>query len=816
MYPAVRSGWKPLSLICLAALAACGGSGDGSSSKYSAEIRRTEMGIPHIKAKDWTGLGYGAGYAQAQDNLCTMADSFLTYRGERSRYLGGDAQAVYDSTIDRPRNLDSDFFFRHVVSDDAVAAMIQAQPDKLKQLVDGFVAGYNRVVRETPAGAKTNAACAGQPWVQAITAQDIWRRMYTANLAGGYSNFVAQIANAVPPAAAGAATASARPAKARPAATQLAALKPGQVVAPSLQVGGTTGIGSNMYGFGQQATGGGSSVLFGNPHWYWKGPDRFYQSQLTIPGEIDVSGASFLGIPMVLIGFNNDVAWSHTVSTARRFGLFMYQLAPNDPTRYVRDGKTEAMQASKITVSVRNASGGQDQVTRTLYKTVHGPVVNLGAMDPALGWTTQSVFAIRDINAYNYRTFRNWLRWNQARSLDEFIRIQKEESAIPWVNTVAAGRGNAQVWYADIGAVPNVPPAQLQACATPASAAINAALPQVPVLAGGSSQCDWSSDADSVQAGAIGPARMPNLLRSDYVGNMNDSYWLSNASAPLTGYPAIFGSTSSAQSLRTRLGHTMALQRLAGTDGYPGKLATSDIVRQMVLDSRVYSARFKDEALAQVCPGPVSSAGETVDVSAACTALQAWDGTGTAASRGSHVWDEFWKRVASQIKSADLYAVPFDAADPVNTPRGIKPTAKAALQKAFAEAVKAVQASGFAMDAARSTVLFSQRGGEKIALYGGCGEVGYFTITCSENKIEQGGYSMDGQPHGNSYMQVVSFPSAGVEAHTFLTFSLSDDPASAHYVDYTKAYGARQWLKLPFTDSAIQASPAYKTQTVSE
>src|SRR5260370_23441707 len=114
----------------------------------------------------------------------------------------------------------------------------------------------------------------------------------------------------------------------------------------------------------------------------------------------------------------------------------------------------------------------------------------------------------------------------------------------------------------------------------------------------------------------------------------------------------------------------------------------------------VYSARFKDEALAQVCPGPVSSAGETVDVSAACTALQAWDGTGTAASRGSHVWDEFWKRVASQIKSADLYAVPFDAADPVNTPRGIKPTAKAALQKAFAEAVKAVQASGFAMDAA--------------------------------------------------------------------------------------------------------------------
>src|SRR5258708_40327329 len=114
---------------------------------------------------------------------------------------------------------------------------------------------------------------------------------------------------------------------------------------------------------------------------------------------------------------------------------------------------------------------------------------------------------------------------------------------------------------------------------------------------------------------------------------MNGRYGVSNGSGPVTGYPAIFGSTSSAQSLRTRLGHTMALQRLAGTDGYPGKLATSDIVRQMVLDSRVYSARFKDEALAQVCPGPVSSAGGTGGGSAARPALPAWGGTGTGASR---------------------------------------------------------------------------------------------------------------------------------------------------------------------------------------
>lgn len=800
-----------LTLAAIAALAACGG---GSSSGpagagYSADIRRTAMGVPHIKAADWGSLGYGAGYAQAQDNLCTMADSFLTYRGERSRYFGADAIAVYDSTIKRPRNIDSDFFFRHVISQDVVDAMAGAQGEQMRAMVRGFAAGYNRQVREARAGGSAHAACRGEAWVQPITEGDLWRRMYAANLAGGYSNFVAAIANAAPPAAGAAA----------PPAARMAALQPGQVTPPRLAVGGTQGIGSNMYGFGPAVTGGDGPVLFGNPHWYWKGPDRFYQAQLTIPGEVNVSGATFLGVPMVLIGFNDNVAWSHTVSTAKRFGLFQLTLAPGDATSYLRDGQAVKMTPVPISVEVRGASGATSTVTRTLYKSEYGPLVNLGSMNPALGWSGQSAFAIRDINAANYRTFRNWMRWNQARSLDEFIAIQKQESAIPWVNTVAVGRGSSQVWYADIGAVPNVPPAQLASCTPAVGRALAAALPDVPILDGSRAACQWQSDADSAQAGAIGPARMPSLLRTDYVGNMNDSYWLSNASAPLTGYPSIFGPAgASAQTLRTRLGHTMALQRLAGTDGYPGNQASSEAVRRMVLDSRVYSAeRFKDEALGVACASPVqiSSNGVAVDVGAACNLLRAWNNRGSSDARGSHIWDEFWTR-AARVPASQLYAVAFDPARALDTPSGLRPEAAPALRQAFADAVKAVQGSGFAQDARRGEVLFATRGGARLPLYGGCAAVGYFTINCSENPIEQGGYNMDGQPHGNSYMQVVNFPAGGVQAYTFLTFSLSDDPASPRYGDYTRAYSAQQWLRVPFSESEIAADPALQSTTVRE
>jgi acyl-homoserine-lactone acylase len=75
---------------------------------------------------------------------------------------------------------------------------------------------------------------------------------------------------------------------------------------------------------------------------------------------------------------------------------------------------------------------------------------------------------------------------------------------------------------------------------------------------------------------------------------------------------------------------------------------------------------------------------------------------------------------------------------------------------------------------------------------------------------------MDGQPDGNSYMQVVSFPAGTVQAYTFLTYSLSDDPASAHHGDYTRAYGAKQWLRVPFTEREITSSAGYTSTSLRE
>lgn len=765
---------------------------------YGAEIRRTAMGIPHVKAADWKSLGYGAGYAQATDDLCTIADAMLTYRGERSRFFGPAAKVTFASTIGQPPNLESDFFHRHLLDDERIAALKADQSDSLRQLVSGYAAGFNRYVREVAQGtAGGHAACRGEPWVRALTEDDIWRRMHAATLAGGHANFLLQIASAQPPVVAAAAPPMPPPALA---------------LAPvALHLGNDTGIGSNMIGFGTAATGTDSPLLFGNPHWYWKGPDRFYQMQLTLAGGLDVSGASFLGMPVVLIGFNGDVAWSHTVSTARRFGLYQYQPDPASPTRIRVDGASVPLAAREITVAVRDAGGTVSEVKRTLYRSPHGPMIDLGAIDPQLAWSTGLAFAIRDVNEPNYRTYRSWLGWAQARSIDEFIAVQRRESAVPWVNTVAVGRGAAQAWYADIGAIPNVPDALLATCATPIGASLAAALPRVPVLDGSKASCDWQSDPDSVQPGALGIARMPSLQREDFVQNNNDSYWLTNASAPLTGFPAIVGPVATPQSLRTRLGQIMVRERLAGADGYAGRFATPEIVREMVLNNRVHSAELlRQPLLDAVCPG-------VADLAAACAAIAGWDGRGDADSRGAVLWDAFWQRATANGGGQTVFAVPFDPADPIDTPRGLNPAAVPALRAALGAAAAALVAAGVPLDVAKGAVMYADRGGQRLPLFGGCHDQGYYAILCPANTIEADrNLSVDRDAHGNSYLQVVSFPATGVEAWTFLTFSLSDDPASAHYADYTAAYSRKQWLRVPFTEAQIRADPALTTVTVAE
>ena len=174
--------------------------------RYDVTITRTEYGIPHIVAKDYGSLGYGYGYAFAQDNLCVMAADYVTVEGQRSRWFGPSASYQMRGNGVTVSNLDSDIFWTTVRQMHTIDNLLAvrtgpaAVAPSLRDGVRGYVAGYNRWLHDIggPRGIK-DPSCHGAAWVHPITEQDAYLRFYQLTLLAGQDVVMPGIAEAAPP-----------------------------------------------------------------------------------------------------------------------------------------------------------------------------------------------------------------------------------------------------------------------------------------------------------------------------------------------------------------------------------------------------------------------------------------------------------------------------------------------------------------------------------------------------------------------------------------------------------------------------------------
>lgn len=792
-------------LSSLAIMASCGGGRDdlptpnrdgASTGRFSAEVIRTERGVPHIFADDFAGFGYGYGYVHAEDNLCVLAEDLLTIRGERARFLGRDGTYTLEANGATADNVTSDFFWKHVLGPDEIARIAADSDAEAIAATEGFVAGYNRYVRELRAGEHPgrHATCAGTEWIGPITIDDMYRRYFRLAVLASSSVFVNEVANAAPPGL-------------NNLPLPVDAERVAQLDPRDFPLGEGLKIGSNMYGLGREVTSDGSTMLFGNPHFPWKGTERLYLAHGILP-DVNIMGVGLYGVPAALIGFTDQFAWSHTVSTAYRFSFYELTLNPLNPTQYIYEGEIRDLQASEVVVEILEADGSTSTETRTLYKSQFGPMLELQVSGvPVLEWSPLKAYTLRDANAENTRLMNQFFGWNQAKSLDEFKRLHGEILGVPWVNTVAAGP-DQPVYYGDVTVVPNVPDSKVQTCsAQPLALALGALMPGLPLLDGSRAACEWDTDPDAPAPGIFGPANLPKQEREDWVHNCNDSYWLTNPEDPITGFAAIIGDEETARTLRTRLCIKMVQDRLAGADGLDGDRFSYDQLQEVVLNSRVHSAELAlDQVLNTYCALPllIGSAGP-VNPAAACSVLANWDRRNNLDSAGGHIWREFWRNVGSPLPlGPDLtWLSPFSAADPVNTPNTLN-VLNPLTQQAFADAISAVEASPFDLDTAMGEIQRSGVNGD-IPIFGGESFTGSFTIASSA-PLSEAGYPVD---YGNSYIQAVKFgPQPGeFKAEAFVTYSQSTDPASPYFSDYTEAYSGKDWLRLRYTEEQVRSAP---------
>ena len=185
--------------------------------------------------------------------------------------------------------------------------------------------------------------------------------------------------------------------------------------------------------------------------------------------------------------------------------------------------------------------------------------------------------------------------------------------------------------------------------------------------------------------------------------------------------------------------------------------------------------------------------------------LAAWNGRADVDARGAVLWREYWRQV-----DAAPWTVPFDANDPVMTPRGYDGNAEIVL-RALTVAVADLRGKGIPLDVPLGQLQAEPRGNERIPIHGCTHDEGCFNVI-STDRDEQGRYDPF---HGSSFVMTAAFDSHGrPHGEAILTYSQSENPRSPHYADQTRLFSQKQWLPMRFTERQIRSDPEYRRTVV--
>ena len=743
----MRKSVQLASAIALASLVACS---PDSSMTNTAES--DPHSAPETISVRWTEHGIPHITAPSWEGLGFGFGHSVAYDGvcvlaKEFAIVNGELSKYFGAD---EANINSDAFHRALLNEAKIDEYLASNSADSRAMDVGYAKGYNRFI-----ATKANAmpeSCAGADWVKPIDERDLARLAIGVGIRYGLGRVTTQIATA----------------------------KPNQAVASLEPIDLTLDvetIGSNAYAFGSELTDSGRGILLGNPHYPWQGGSRFHMAHLTLPGEFDMMGVGLLATQRLAIGFTKDIAWSHTVSTALRFTFFRLELLDGNNMVY-RLGDEERT-IEPIEVAVETADGSE---MRTVYMTHLGPVV----AGPETPWNDQYVYVMRDVNYENYRFGDQYAAMQKATTVEALREALADHQGAAFVNTIGADKSGGAL-YADMSAIPNVSVELIQRCAVDQEAGA-----RITTLNGSDPSCDWQIDESAAAPGLMPPSRQPSLITNTYAGNSNDSYWLSNPSMRLEGFSPIIGDENTQRTLRTRSGLAFINEVLE-----KGNKFDQSTVEELLFTHRNYGAElFLDEIL-EVCADDDSLA-------AACDVLANWDRRQSVDSRGAHVFNEFFGETK---QLADFYAVPFDSADPINTPRGLRiedAETREAILDGLHAAVDRITGAGIALDARWGDVQFETRNGERIGIPGGDGRAGMFSVISASFDADKGGYTPI--VAGNSYIQSVTWAEDGSpRARAILTYSQSPEADSDYYADQTKIYSRSEWIDMPFTDEQIAA-----------
>jgi penicillin amidase len=409
------------------------------------EVLRDAHGVPHLRAQSLADVFFAQGYVTAQDRLWQMDLSRRHAEGQLSEVFG-DRTLRYDM---ESRTLG--------LNQAAERALAELDPDT-RRLLDSYARGVNAfigshrdrlpieflILRYQPQLWRTADSVAvvmnlstalSQSWEE-----DLMREHVSAKLGKNLASdvFPDHSALDVPVAAVPASAPAGTKKMTRGFDDEPLEDSPlrAMVRRPHLDFRG--GMGSNNWVLNGSHTKSGKPLLANDPHLGHSIPSVWYMIHLQAPG-LNVSGVSLAGLPLVVIGHNENIAWGMTNTGPDVQDLYAENFNLRDSTQYLHNGQWIGAEVRNEVIKVRD----HRNYLLTVKVTRHGPVVSHdGDRDLALRWTALEPHTIR----------LPLLRMNQASNWQEFTAALRDFT-VPMQNFVYADvEGN--IGYYAAGLVP--------------------------------------------------------------------------------------------------------------------------------------------------------------------------------------------------------------------------------------------------------------------------------------------------------------------------------------------------------------------------
>ena len=296
------------------------------------EIVRDKWGVPHIYGKTDKEAAYGLAWAHAEDDFATIQKTFLPAKGLLGS-LDGIRGAVLDYAVELLKS-------REVANRE-----LKNLPPEGLNVIYGYLEGLNAYASKYPEKILVKGSFPLSIY-DYLTGLNLMLHLFSDT-----GDIIGQLLSN--------------------------SINPIDEMSGVDNIGSS--IGSNGFAFNSLMTTDGKSYLNINTHQPLEGPFAWYEAHLNSDEGWNMLGGLFPGLPLPVIGTNDNLGWTHTYNYPDMNDVFQLVINPKNKNQYKLDGQWVDFEIKNIKLKVKSFLGIKIRVGRKIIWSKFGPVIKTTA-----------------------------------------------------------------------------------------------------------------------------------------------------------------------------------------------------------------------------------------------------------------------------------------------------------------------------------------------------------------------------------------------------------------------------------------------------